>query len=122
MNTFKRKALLTAVLAGLGAVGTAEANLGPNVSGQAFNYKETMVQTYVEAVSKNNLGAVRENLSSPVGNLQAMNVRTSPDFSATFFGATNGDIKTGQGFNLRAFGGLFCWESTAAAGYKAATS
>ena len=39
MNTFKRKALFTAVLAGLGAAGTAEAvYLNPNGTGQALVY------------------------------------------------------------------------------------
>src|SRR5712664_4088304 len=39
MNTFKRKALFTAVVAGLGAAGTAEAvYLSPNALGQVLVY------------------------------------------------------------------------------------
>ena len=45
MNTFKRKALFTAVLAGLGAAGTAEAvYLNPNGTGQALIYPYYTVQ------------------------------------------------------------------------------
>ena len=45
MNTFKRKALFTAVLAGLGAAGTAEAvYLNPNNTGQALVYPYYTVQ------------------------------------------------------------------------------
>src|SRR5688572_15242449 len=46
MNTFKRKALFTAVLAGLGAAGTAEAvYLNPNGTGQALVYPYYTAQT-----------------------------------------------------------------------------
>jgi hypothetical protein len=46
MNTFKRKALFTAVLAGLGAAGTAEAvYLNPNSTGQALVYPYYTVQS-----------------------------------------------------------------------------
>ena len=45
MNTFKRKALFTAVLAGLGAAGTAEAvYLNPNNTGQVLVYPYYTVQ------------------------------------------------------------------------------
>lgn len=45
MNTFKRKALFTAVLAGLGAAGTAEAvYLNPNGTGQVLVYPYYTVQ------------------------------------------------------------------------------
>jgi hypothetical protein len=45
MNTFKRKALLTAVLASMGAAGTAEAvYLNPNRTGQALVYPYFTVQ------------------------------------------------------------------------------
>jgi hypothetical protein len=46
MNTFKRKALFTAVLAGLGAAGTAEAvYLNPNSTGQVLVYPYYTVQS-----------------------------------------------------------------------------
>ncbi len=46
MNTFKRKALFTAVLAGLGAAGTAEAvYLSPNHTGQVLIYPYYTVQS-----------------------------------------------------------------------------
>lgn len=46
MNTFKRKALFTAVLAGLGAAGTAEAvYLNPNNTGQVLVYPYYTVQS-----------------------------------------------------------------------------
>ncbi len=46
MNTFKRKALFTAVLAGLGVAGTAEAvYLNPNNTGQALVYPYYTVQS-----------------------------------------------------------------------------
>jgi hypothetical protein len=46
MNTFKRKALFTAVLAGLGAAGTAEAvYLNPNGTGQVLVYPYYTVQS-----------------------------------------------------------------------------
>ncbi|MEO7741782.1 MAG: hypothetical protein ABIR98_02450, partial [Usitatibacter sp.] len=46
MNTFKRKALFTAVLAGLGTVGTAEAvYLNPNGTGQVLVYPYYTVQS-----------------------------------------------------------------------------
>lgn len=46
MNTFKRKALLTAVLASMGAAGTAEAvYLNPNRTGQALVYPYFTVQS-----------------------------------------------------------------------------
>jgi hypothetical protein len=46
MNTFKRKALFTAVLAGLGAAGTAEAvYLNPNGTGQVLVYPYYTAQT-----------------------------------------------------------------------------
>ena len=46
MNTFKRKALFTAVLAGLGAAGTAEAvYLSPNNTGQVLVYPYYTVQS-----------------------------------------------------------------------------
>lgn len=46
MNTFKRKALFTAVLAGLGAAGTAEAvYLNPNSAGQVLVYPYYTVQS-----------------------------------------------------------------------------
>ncbi|MGZ5032672.1 MAG: hypothetical protein ACXWAC_05695 [Usitatibacter sp.] len=46
MNTFKRKALFTAVLAGLGSVGTAEAVfLNPNSTGQVLVFPYYTVQT-----------------------------------------------------------------------------
>ncbi|HXN15771.1 MAG TPA: hypothetical protein VN878_05290, partial [Usitatibacter sp.] len=46
MNTFKRKALFTAVLAGLGAAGTAEAvYLSPNKMGQVLVYPYYTVQS-----------------------------------------------------------------------------
>jgi hypothetical protein len=46
MNTFKRKALLTAVLASMGAAGTAEAvYLNPNRTGQALVYPYYTVQS-----------------------------------------------------------------------------
>lgn len=46
MNTFKRKALFTAVLAGLGAAGTAEAvYLNPNHTGQVLIYPYYTVQS-----------------------------------------------------------------------------
>ena len=46
MNTFKRKALFTAVVAGLGAAGTAEAvYLSPNNMGQVLVYPYYTTQT-----------------------------------------------------------------------------
>ena len=46
MNTFKRKALFTAVLAGLGVAGTAEAvYLNPNGTGQVLVYPYYTVQS-----------------------------------------------------------------------------
>ena len=46
MNTFKRKALFTAVLAGLGVAGTAEAvYLNPNSTGQVLVYPYYTVQS-----------------------------------------------------------------------------
>jgi hypothetical protein len=60
MNTFKRKALFTAVLAGLGAAGTAEAvYLNPNNTGQVLVYPYYTVQrvgsnafnTYISVVN-----------------------------------------------------------------------
>lgn len=60
MNTFKRKALLTAVLASMGAAGTAEAvYLNPNRTGQALVYPYYTVQntgtnawnTYISVVN-----------------------------------------------------------------------
>ena len=46
MNTFKRKALFTAVLASVGAAGTAEAvYLNPNGTGQVLVYPYYTVQS-----------------------------------------------------------------------------
>jgi hypothetical protein len=64
MNTFKRKALFTAVLAGLGAAGTAEAvYLSPNNTGQVLVYPYYTVQaangnawnTYISVVNTTSL-------------------------------------------------------------------
>ena len=67
MNTFKRKALFTAVLAGLGAAGTAEAvYLNPNGTGQVLVYPYYTVQsangaswnTYLSVVNTTSPGSV----------------------------------------------------------------
>lgn len=97
MNTFRRKALLTAVLAGLGAVAMADTH--PN-SGQALVYPYFTVEapqspynTYIEAV--NGSDRLQTAFLSLVGieeNNRARNV------VARAASANSGGLSTGQGY------------------------
>lgn len=80
MNTFKRKALFTAVLAGLGTAGTAEAvYLNPNGTGQALVYPYYTVQSAAGNAWNTYLSVVNTTSRAKAVKVRVLEGRTSAE-------------------------------------------
>lgn len=80
MNTFKRKALFTAVLAGLGAAGTAEAvYLNPNGTGQVLVYPYYTVQSAQGAAWNTYLSVVNTTTRAKAVKVRVLEGKTSAE-------------------------------------------
>jgi hypothetical protein len=80
MNTFKRKALFTAVLAGLGAAGTAEAvYLSPNNTGQVLIYPYYTVQQSAGASWNTYLSVVNTTSAAKALKVRVIEGKTSAE-------------------------------------------